>query len=58
MDRTKEEKGSHFPCGSVPAGRGTGILSALNIRGEQGPQWAQPRKMWTHEQVHAGLHRG
>lgn len=40
MDGTKEEKGSHFPCGSVPAGRGTGILSALDIQGGQGPQWA------------------
>lgn len=58
MDGTKEEKGSRFPCGSVPAGRGTGILSALDVWGGQSPQWAQPRKMWTHEQAHAGLHRG
>ena len=58
MDGTKEEKGSRFPCGSVPTGRGTRILSPLDVRGGQGPQWAQPRKLWTHEKAHAGLHRG
>lgn len=58
MDGTKEEKGSRFPCGSVPTGRGTRILTPLDVRGGQGPQWAQPRKLWAHEQAHAGLHRG